>query len=502
MPQPPSIRPPSWSETARRLGSAAVVALGLTLLGCGGSVSPTPAYADTSKLVEARSGRSVARLKNDQDQRHLDERVQRILGGDLTLDGAIEVALLRSRTLSATFEELGVAQADLVQAGLLRNPTLSGAVQIPLRKGESGGYSVGITQSLLDAFALSARKRFAATQLEGVKLRVASMVIGHVFAVKEAYYAVVAANQMLAMRRAVGEAAQLAVELAERQHEAGTISDLALANERALFAELMLSVRRSEAEAATARERLNRAMGVWGADAGWHTSMQLPDVPDVEPDLEHVEAHAIRSRLDLAAANRDIEVVSYALSLATNTRFIGGLEAGVSYEKSPEGGHLLGPSLSVELPLFDQRQATIARLEAQLRQARDHEYALAVEIRSEVREKRARLQAARGIVDAYRTSVVPLRRAIVKLSQEQYDAMLLGVFQLLLAKQSEIAAFREYIDAVRDYWTLRAELEWQCGGSLPPAPPGAPAVPAAVPASSSAPPAAPDPEHHHHEGAH
>jgi cobalt-zinc-cadmium efflux system outer membrane protein len=46
--------------------------------------------------------------------------------------------------------------------------------------------------------------------------------------------------------------------------------------------------------------------------------------------------------------------------------------------------------------------------------------------------------------------LVPLRENIVTFSQEQYDAMLLGVYQLLQAKQSEFATCRDYVDAPRD----------------------------------------------------
>jgi cobalt-zinc-cadmium efflux system outer membrane protein len=62
--------------------------------------------------------------------------------------------------------------------------------------------------------------------------------------------------------------------------------------------------------------------------------------------------------------------------------------------------------------------------------------------------------------------LVPLREKIVALSQEQYDAMLLGVYQVLAAKQQELAAYREYVVAVRDYWIARAELERAAGGRL------------------------------------
>ena len=108
-----------------------------------------------------------------------------------------------------------------------------------------------------------------------------------------------------------------------------------------------------------------------------------------------------------------------------------------------------GPSASIELPLFNQGQATIARLEALKRTSENRLRARAIDVRSEVREKRARLVAARTIVEEYGKVMVPVRESLVRLSQEQYDAMLLGVYQLLAAKQNEFTACREYIEGLR-----------------------------------------------------
>lgn len=79
--------------------------------------------------------------------------------------------------------------------------------------------------------------------------------------------------------------------------------------------------------------------------------------------------------------------------------------------------------------------------------------------------------------------VVPLRENIVRFSQEQYDAMLLGVYQLIAAKQSEFAAYREYIEALRDYWIARSDLERAVGGRI-----GAPPPVVNHPAAAVAPP--------------
>lgn len=92
--------------------------------------------------------------------------------------------------------------------------------------------------------------------------------------------------------------------------------------------------------------------------------------------------------------------------------------------------------------------------------------ALAVKVRSEVRRARNHMLSARARVEYYRKVLLPLRGTIVEQTQLEYNAMLVGVFQLLQAKQAEIEAGRGYIEALRDYWIARAELEHAVGGRL------------------------------------
>lgn len=438
----------------------------LFVVGCA-STSPAPALRDTSHMLYQRSKLELTWLANEHEQERARSLVTKILSQKLTLDRAIQVTLLANRSLQASYEEVGISQADLVQAGLLKNPVLSGSYQFPIDGGHGSSIPFNLVANLVHWLTTGSRKDIARVGLEGAKFRVASEVLRHRYEVKAAFYAAQAAQQIFSMRQIVTEAAQAAVELARKQHEAGTINDLDLANEEALYAQISMDFTRSRTEIVSTRERLNRLMGVWGRDAGWTIQNKLEDLPSKEPSLTHIESKAIASRFDLMATHKDVEVVSYGLALAKNTRWFGGVDAGISFEKKAEGYRLLGPSISVELPIFDQRQATIARLEAQLRQAQHREAALAIEIRSEVRELSNRLLIARSVLESYQRALVPLREKVVQLSQQQYNAMLLGVFQLLIAKQNEINTYREFIEALRDYWTLRAELEWKVGGQLP-----------------------------------
>jgi cobalt-zinc-cadmium efflux system outer membrane protein len=433
------------------------------------STNPGPAFRDVAADVQARTGHTIRWRSAGAEDEAVRAAIRDLLAKDLTLDAALEIALLNNPTLQATYEELGVAQADLVQAGLLKNPIFTAAGGVPV--GTSDGvssFSFGIVQDFLSLFTIGARRSVATAQLEASKARVGSAVLATVRDVRVAYVMLQGAMQACAMQRLVADAAEASVELATRQKQADTISELSLASEQALYVSVVLGLRKSELEVARARENLNRLLGLFGAETDWRVTATLPTLPERDPSLEHVESLAVSQRLDLVAAHKDCEVVSYALALAKNTRWFGGIDAGVSYEKTAEGYRLIGGTLSFELPIFDQRQAAIARLASQLRAALARERALAIDVRADVREARVTLLASRGVVETYRKTLVPLRERIVALSQVEYNAMLLGVFMLIAAKQAESTAYRDLIDATRDYWIARADLEWKAGGKLAP----------------------------------
>ena len=286
-----------------------------------------------------------------------------------------------------------------MQAGLLQNPTFSGGVTVPIAGSDvATGFDLGVAQDFLALFVMSARKKVAGAELEATKLRVGDAVLRTTFDVQAAYYTLLGAAQILEMRRTVLEAGDAAVSLAEAQHAAGNINDLDLVNQRTLYEQLRTDVRRSEADVLVAREALTRLLGLWGMDAAFHVPAKLPEPPPAEPPLEHLEALAIGRRLDLAAAHAQTQALSHAAAMAKNFRFVGSPSVGANFERSPERYTAITPSASLELPIFDQKQAVIARLEAQVRQAQARESALAVDIRSEVRAARGRLagDARRG----------------------------------------------------------------------------------------------------------
>ncbi|WP_434344807.1 TolC family protein [Myxococcus virescens] len=463
--------------------------------GCA-SIQKERGHAEVAALVEERLGRKTRWNQGTPEDAEVARHLDALLKEDLTSDHSVEVALLNNPALQATYEDLGVSQADMVQAGLLSNPTLDGSIGFPISGRGVSEHEVSLVQDFVDLFTLPLRKRVAREQFMADTLRVAHEALATAAKVRKAFSEVQALQQLMELRRMALQAAVAAADLSAQLRTAGNITELELASEQAAAEGVRLELAEVELALVEARENLNRLMGLWGPRTQWTLSEKLPPLPDQEVSLAHLESLAIRQRLDIAAARKQVMLLWNALELARSARFFGRVEVGVHEHQDADGPRLFGPTLSLELPIFDQRQALIARLEAQHRQGERRLMELSVNTRSEVRAARARLLALRLVADRYRRVVLPLREKVVEQSQLQYNAMQIGLFQLLSAKRDQVEAYQGYIEAVRDYWMARADLEQLVGSRLregsaaptsspsqpsqhvPPGPPGPPAQPA------------------------
>jgi len=445
-----------------------ITCIGL-LIGCA-SVPKEAGFPDVQNIIEQRIGRRVHWNQSTSEDAAVVDAVRSMLQQELTIDEAVQIALLNNRSLQATYEELGIAQADLVQAGLLRNPLFGASFRFPDKT--VGGHrstntEFSVVQDFLDLLVRPLRKKVAAAQFEQTKLRVGNTILNLAAEVRSTYYALQADEQTLEMRRTVVQATEAAVDIATRQHDAGTLKTLDLANQQGFHDQAKLDMTRTDIQIVADRERLNRLMGIWGADTMWKLPERLPELPESEIPMEHLESIAVSQRLDLAAARQETQVIAHALSLTRRYRYFYVFDVGVDSEHDvADDVTFTGPNLTLELPIFDRRQASISRLEAQLRQSLQRLASLAIDIRSEVREIRERLLAARNVAKYHHDSILPLRQRIVDESQLYYNGMLIGVYELLLAKQNQINAGREYIETLRDYWIARSDLERAVGGRL------------------------------------
>jgi len=449
----------------RKKPLAVILALSFLLAGCA-TVSTEGAAGDVQKIASDRLDAKDARWsRSAADDAAVDETVRHLLEEPLTVDSAVQIALLNNKHLQASYEELGIAQADLVQAGLLPNPGFSSQVLVG---NNAISPSFSVIQDFVSILTRSARQTVASSAAERAKYDLGNELLSTAAEVRSAYYTVMSDEQAIGVLRQVVSSTEAAAELAHRQLQAGNVNPRDQMVFQAQYAQATLELARAQAQSVADRERLNRLLGLFGDQTGWNLPGHLPEVPTEKPAFDGLEKLAIERRLDLAGARQDVEAATYALDLGRQTRWLSTLGLGIVVERDPDNHKWLkGPEIEFALPLFDQGQARVAALEAEQRRSQKKFVALAVDVRSQVREAWARLGAAQDTVIFYRSTVLPLQHRVVAESQRLYNGMLIGVYDLLKSRQDEIAAARDYISAVRDYWIARSELEKALAGPLP-----------------------------------
>lgn len=424
------------------------------LAGCA-SVPRDAGFADVQREVMTETQQPVQWDPRREVSPPDDATVQSLLLEPLTADRAVQIAFANNRGLQATFEDLGLARADLIAASTIRNPLFSGEIRFP--GAPSKPFELTLAQSLIDIFQLRNRKKLGRAQFEAARLRVSGATINFAGQVRAEYYDLLAARRILARQETIMKAQEAATELARRQHFAGNVSDLDLENEQSRYEQVKLDYARAQLDELEAREHLIADLGLVQ-----RAELKLPDdfpaFPESERTSEEIEREATARRLDIRMAQREVEAAQRAIPIA-KTAVLDPLEAGVHHEREPEGPRTTGPAATVPIPIFDRGTAPKARARARLRQAQQRLAALTVTARSEARTAQERLLEARARMAYVRDVVIPRRDRILKLTQLEYNAMLRGVFQLIEARQNLASAQREEIIATRDYWVARTELE-------------------------------------------
>ncbi len=435
----------------------------IALAGCT-SITKDGGFSDVRNMVEARSSVQPHWNRNSDDDKAAEKAVAGLLAQPLTAEAAVQVGLLNNRGLQAQYAELGVSQADMVQAGLLSNPVFSG---VWYRSSEATKFEQSLTFNFMSLLLLPMQQKLGAARFEQVKAKVGNTIISFVAETKISYSRAVAAQQAVDLMQRAVSSAGAAAELAANQRQAGALGARELARHQAYLAETQTQFARSKQAAAGEREKLMRQLGLVKT-AQLVLPERLPDTPARKPEYADIEALALSQRLDIESAKRELNVAGQAAGITNITRFINIQEIGIAREKETGALTKRGPVLGVELPVFDWGSARMARHQTAIRETQDRLAERVVAVRSEVRERLEDLQTAFDIAQRQRTAIVPLRQRIVAETQLFYNGMLEGIYNLLNDYREGVLAGKDYIDTQKDYWVAQAELERAAGGRLPP----------------------------------
>ncbi len=398
-------------------------------------------------------------------ERESDAAVASILAEPLDVDAAVRVALLSNRDLRASLAELGIARGDLVQAGLMPNPTVEAEVRFPEDQMQPPQVDVGVAIDLTGMILAPLRTEVATARMEAARLRTAAAVLDLAYRVRLAFYRAQASQQMLELMRTAQEAFQAAVSAARALYQAGNVRELDVAIEEAALEQARIDTARAELELLDDRERLNVLMGLFGRRVQWQMAGRMPDPVEARLEEAELESRAIDASLELAQTRADLEAVARSIGLARAVGAVPDLEIGFHAEYD-EARWEYGPELAITLPIFSQGQGTVLSREAQLEALRERYVGLAIGVRASVRAARNRAVASELLARRHRDVLIPARTRVFEQTLRLYNAMQIDVFRLLQSRREQLEAARAYIEALRDYWQARATLDQVLAGRL------------------------------------
>lgn len=439
-----------------------ITPLCLAAVGC----TKVPPANDTcvNAIVGDLINKKVQWVQDDEEAEQVKCCVQNLLANDLTLDSAIQIAFLNNPEIQAVFEEIGIARADLIQAGLLSNPLIDGFIRFPIQNGASTNVELSAIQNFLDIFLIPLRQKVAAAQFEQIQLKVANAILNLAFEVEETFYSLQSEQTKLNLMQPLVEAVKAASQLADAQKQQGNINDLEFQERLNEFLQANVELAKTRLEIVRLREKMNRLLGRYSHETCWAINSPLPQIPEQELPPCYLEEIALSQRLDLQSIRWETEKLARMLGIKQWWAYTAAF-SGIGYERDPEGFKVLGPAFAFELPIFNYGQADRARLHAMLRQSIDRFYAKKVEILSDVRSARDRMMINRALVMEYQKQILPLQAQIVSLSQRYYNYMALSLYKLLHMKKQELQMQINYNLVLRDYWISRVELDRALGGS-------------------------------------
>lgn len=347
------------TQLISRLAMLCVVVISSLLSGCA-TFSRDGGIDDVQSTVAQRLKQDVA--FDGADKAIAQQRVNELLAKPLGVDEAWQLALLNNRGLKAGLAELGIAEADLVQAGRLPNPRFS-----MLYTRHDGDYKIeqSFTFNVFALLTMPQAKAVEQQRFEQAKREVSLQVLALAQTTRQAWVEAVAAEQSSLYAAQVMQAAEAAAELARRMYQQGNWSKLDQAREQGFYADAALEYAAAREHQRMARERLSRLLGLGNSDL-FTLPPRLPDLPVAEDDLLQVQQQAFMQRLDLLARRAEVDALAKQLGLSKTTRLINVLDIGPARVLEGRRGEAYkkGITLGFELPLFDWGSARVKRAEA------------------------------------------------------------------------------------------------------------------------------------------
>jgi outer membrane protein TolC len=448
-----------------RLKPAYVVALlsTIALTGCA-SFSPDRGMNVVATVADEVIKKDVVSIRTVDDAEWARNAVKGLLRRALTVDTAVQVALLNNRGLQAAYNELALAEAEFVGESLPPNPIFAIS-----RIGGNGALEIErqVVGDILALATLPFRSEIARQRFHKAQLRAAEETLRIAAEVRRAYYRAVGANELVVLFTDAKSTAESTAQLALKLGETGSMNKLDQAREQVFYAEVTTDLAIFRQDAASSRERLIRLLGLWDGDLGFRLPQKLPALPRRPLSLPFIEVDAVAHRIDLQMARIELGLLAKSLKLTEATRFVTLLDVAGIDKKTVEEGFSFrerGFDIEFQIPIFDGGEVRVRQATETYNQAFNRLTEKAVDVRSEARDAYRVYRSRYDIAGHYQREVLPLREIISEEMKLRFSSMQIDVFALLTEARLRLAALRAAVEARRDFWLAQSELKTAVNG--------------------------------------
>ncbi len=363
------------------------------------------------------------------------------LDDGLSLDEAVAIALWNNADFQVALSTLGFARADLIEAGLLRNPIFS--LLFPW-----GPKQLEFTATFAADQLWQRPKRIADARLnaEAAAEHLVANGLRLVADVRLAFFEVLVAERRLTLAAEQADVAAQAAKLAEGQLRVGDISEF----EARLARTDVLRLETSRLTRVTARDlamaRLRMLLGLEPLAAAIRLSEPAGTAADVCSPGPELYRTALAARPEVRAAELQLEAAGVRAGLERSRiiTFTASLDANA---KGAEGFEM-GPGVAIELPVLSQNQGRRARAAAEIEQASRRYLAVRASVSAEIAAALIGLTEARSTArllgDVVAASLATARQQAERL----YAAGEISLLTLLETRQRLMDVEATRIDAM------------------------------------------------------
>lgn len=454
---------------ARYFARSLLVLGALGLSGCA-AFSPDSGMTTVSELTSQTIRKDVAFVRTAEGASAVDARVHQLLSRTLSAETAVQVALLNNKGLQAAYNELALAETDLVEQSLPPIPVFS------VSRISGDGASEIERQVVGDILALATlpfRSDIARERFRQAQLRAALATLRLAADVRRAYIRAVAGNEMVVLLTDAKATAESTAQLAAKLGETGSVNKLDQAREQVFYAETTADLATARQAATSAREKLTRLMGLWDDGLDFRLPNALPPLPRRPLALPSIEADAVGHRIDLQIARLELAALAKSLNLTEATRFVTLLDlAGISRRtQDPEGAPFRerGFDVQFQIPIFDGGEVRVRQAAETYNLAFNRLTERAVNVRSEARDAYRVYRSSYDIASHYQREIIPLRKIITEEMQLRFSSMQVDIFALLAEARQRLASLRGAIDARQNFFLAQSELQTAVNGGGAPA---------------------------------